>query len=110
MTRDLEKFAFENNCSKWREIWLLARRVELMASTPSNSKHVKLTKDVSLLDASIANVLSFEKLKGDTIKKEQQTLPPQQCTPLHGELGRENTIMSEADERDRLWCAYLQEI
>ena len=36
-------------------------------STPSNSKHVKLTNDVSLLDASIANVLSFEKLKGDTI-------------------------------------------
>ena len=33
MTRDLEKFAFENNCSKWREIWLLARRVELMAKT-----------------------------------------------------------------------------
>ena len=36
-------------------------------STPSNAKHVKLTNDVSLLDASIANVLSFEKLKGDTI-------------------------------------------
>ena len=36
-------------------------------STPSNSKHVKLTNDVSLLDASIANVLAFEKLKGDTI-------------------------------------------
>lgn len=36
-------------------------------STPSNSKHVNLTNDVSLLDASIANVLSFEKLKGDTI-------------------------------------------
>ena len=37
------------------------------ASTPSNSKHVKLTNDVNLLDGSIANVLSFEKLKGDTI-------------------------------------------
>ena len=36
-------------------------------STPSNSKHVKLTNDVSVLDATIANVLSFEKLKGDTI-------------------------------------------
>ena len=22
MTRDFEKFAFENNCSKWREIWV----------------------------------------------------------------------------------------
>ena len=22
MTRDSEKFAFENNCSKWREIWV----------------------------------------------------------------------------------------
>ena len=31
-------------------------------STPSNSKHVKLTNDVSLLDASIASILSFEKL------------------------------------------------
>ena len=37
------------------------------ASTPSNSKHVKPTNDVNLLDGSIANVLSFEKLKGDTI-------------------------------------------
>ena len=36
-------------------------------STPSNSKHLKLTNDVNLLDGSIANVLSFEKLKGDTI-------------------------------------------
>ena len=36
-------------------------------STSSNSKNVKLTNDVSLLDASIANVLSFEKLKGDAI-------------------------------------------
>ena len=36
-------------------------------STPSNSKHVKPTNDVSLLDARIANVLPFEKLKGDTI-------------------------------------------
>ena len=22
VTRDFEKFAFENNCSKWREIWV----------------------------------------------------------------------------------------
>ena len=36
-------------------------------STPSNSKHVKLRNDESLLDASIAKVLSFDKLKGDTI-------------------------------------------
>ena len=33
MTRDLEKIAFENNCSKWREIGLLAQRVEFMAKT-----------------------------------------------------------------------------
>ena len=39
MTRDLEKFAFEKNCSKWREIWvtlfLLKSRITLNLSLVS---------------------------------------------------------------------------
>ena len=64
MTKDEEK---RQDTAKKQSSKRKRLNIENCTSTPKNAKQKKLNHDVSLLDASITNVLSSEKLNGDTI-------------------------------------------